>query len=413
MISFFDFKKSKNLTQIYGQEFDAVCQKALTEIPEFKIKYDVIVVDEAQDFSSYFLKICYGIVKPPKRLIYAYDELQSLNKKSMDSPENIFGADPSGNPIVKLQNEQGKPKEDIVLYKCYRNSLEILTTAHALGFGVYRNEGLVQIFDNKNIWSEIGYKLLDSTLLEEGKNVSLSRDSETSPSFLSAHSPIDDLIKFNKFEDNNKQVEYIVNEIEKNINEDELTLDDIVVINPDPLTTKNVVGLFRQKLYDKGINSDLAGVSTSPDVFYTGNAITFTGIYRAKGNEAAMVYIINSQYCATGYELSKKRNILFTAMTRSKAWVRVCGYGQDMDILMGEYNLVKENKFHLNFKYPTTTEREHMNIVNRDMSAEEKSKLIKNEKNINELLKDLNEGKIKKEDIPSDMIENLKSLLDI
>lgn len=411
-IEYFDFRKAKSLTSHYGQEFDAVCQKALTEIPKFKTKYDVIVIDEAQDFSKDFLKICYEILNPPKRLIYAYDELQSLNKKSMDSPENIFGVDGNNLPQVKLKNEVGKPKEDIVLYKCYRNSLEILASAHALGFGIYRKEGLVQIFENKNIWNEIGYKLFDS-VLEEGKEVVLGRTSDTSPDFLSNHSKSDDLVKFIKFNNNDEQVEYIVNSIITNLKEDELTLDDIIVINPDPITTKNVVGLFRQKLYDKGINSDLAGVSTSPDIFHTGNTITFTGIYRAKGNEAAMVYVINSQYCAAGYELSKKRNILFTAMTRSKAWVRVCGYGGDMQLIVDEFDLVKKNKFRLKFKYPTKSEREHMNIVNRDMSAEEKNKLKRNERNLNELLIDLREGRIKKEDIPTDMVDSLKSLLDL
>jgi superfamily I DNA and RNA helicase len=44
-----------------------------------------------------------------------------------------------------------------------------------------------------------------------------------------------------------------------------------------------------------GINSSLAGVSSSPDVFFENDLVTFTGIFRAKGNEAAMIYIINAQ----------------------------------------------------------------------------------------------------------------------
>ena len=241
----------------------------------------------------------------------------------------------------------------------------------------------------------------------------LGRSNDTSPEILSNHSEIDDLLEFKAFDNNMEQVDFVVNSIEKNLTEDELKLDDIVVINTDPLTTQNVVGIFRQKLYEKGINSNLAGVSTSPDVFFTDNAITFTGIYRAKGNEAAMVYIINSQYCYSGYELAKKRNILFTAMTRSKAWVRVCGYGEEMKKLVDEYEKVKENGFKLKFKYPTQVEREHMNIVNRDMSPEEKNKLKKNERTLTELLEDLKGGKIKKEDLPREVLEELKTLLTI
>lgn len=412
-IEYIDFKGAKRLTSIYGKEFDMVCQKALGEIKHFIPKYDVIVVDEAQDFSKDFLKICYNILKSPKRLIYAYDELQSLNKKTMDSPENIFGNNKKdGNPLVRLHNERNQPKEDIILYKCYRNSLEILTTAHALGFGIYRDEGLVQMFDNSDIWKDVGYEVLNGSLTD-GQSVELGRSNDTSPEILSNHSEIDDLLEFKAFDNNMEQVDFVVNSIEKNLTEDELKLDDIVVINTDPLTTQNVVGIFRQKLYEKGINSNLAGVSTSPDVFFTDNAITFTGIYRAKGNEAAMVYIINSQYCYSGYELAKKRNILFTAMTRSKAWVRVCGYGEEMKKLVDEYEKVKENGFKLKFKYPTQVEREHMNIVNRDMSPEEKNKLKKNERTLTELLEDLKGGKIKKEDLPREVLEELKTLLTI
>lgn len=410
-IEYIDFSGSKKLTAIYGQEFDTVCQKALGEIKKFIPKYDLIVIDEAQDFSKDFLQICYNILKKPKRLVYAYDELQSLNKKSMDAPENIFGIDEEGRPRVALKNENNQPKQDIILYKCYRNSRETLTTAHALGFGVYRDQGLVQMFEQSTLWKDIGYKVIEGNL-EENCEVTLARDEETSPKFLSNHSEIDDIIKFEIFNNNDEQVTYIAESIKKNIVEDELRLDDIMIINTNPLTTKEVAGAFRQKLYDMGINSTLAGVSTSPDIFYTDDAITLTGIYRAKGNEAAMVYIINSQFCFTGrpYELANKRNILFTAMTRSKAWVRVCGYGEDMKNLAKEYEQVKKNDFQLKFIYPTKKDMEHMNIVNRDKSPEVKNTIQKSEKNLFDFIEDLKSGKLKKEDLPKDLIEELKNL---
>ena len=89
-IEYIDFRGAKRLTSIYGKEFDMVCNKAINEIQNFTQKYDVIVIDETQDFSKDFLKICYYILKSPKRLVYAYDELQSLNKQTMESPENIL-----------------------------------------------------------------------------------------------------------------------------------------------------------------------------------------------------------------------------------------------------------------------------------------------------------------------------------
>ena len=409
-IEYYDFNNAKKFSRVYGEEFDNICSLALSQIKNFKEKYDLIVVDEAQDFSKDFLKICYKILKTPHRLVYAYDELQNLSKKTIESPEILFGNDSDGNPLVELKNEVDKPKTDIILYKCYRNPLEILTSAHALGFGIYNKKGLIQMFSYSNLWEDIGYKVISGDL-NDGSNVELARDNSSSPEFLSNHSTKEELIDFMNFSSNEEQVDYIVNSIKKNIEEDELKFDDIMVINPDPLTTKKVTGLFREKLFKLNINSNLVGVTTSPDIFYESDAITFTSIYRAKGNEAAMVYIINAQYCYSGLELAKKRNILFTAMTRSKAWLRVCGYGEAMNNLKEEFEEVKRHSYKLKFKYPTESEREKMNLLNRDMTNEEKNSIKKNEKNLSKLLEDLTKGTINPEDLPSDLIKKLKEFI--
>lgn len=350
-IEYRDLDSAKKLTRIYGQEFDAVCEEAFSKIQNFEKYYDAILIDEAQDFSKHFLKLCYEILKEPKRLVYAYDELQSLNKKIMESPESIFGQDERGKPCVQLRNILGEPKQDIVLEKCYRNSRPILTSAHALGFGIYRERGLIQMFEYAGLWRDIGYEIEDGTL-EDGEFVKLSRTGNTSPKFLENHSPIDDLIIFKTFTDNGEQIKWLVDEIERNLNEDELKCDDIMVIHSEPLTTREAVGDARTLLFKRGINSNLAGVTTSPDDFFNEQVVTFTSINRAKGNEAAMIYFINAQRCFSGLELARKRNILFTAMTRSKAWLRVIGYGDSMKSLEEEYQRVKSEGFTLKFTYP-------------------------------------------------------------
>ena len=114
----------------------------------------------------------------------------------------------------------------------------------------------------------------------------------------------------------------LFNSIVKNIHEDELKPEDILVINPDPFTTQKNVGLVRKALQQNDIDSEIAGVTTSRDIFRKNGAVTFTGIFRAKGNEAAMVYIIHAQDCADSFDpnhLALIRNRLFTAITRSKA----------------------------------------------------------------------------------------------
>ena len=409
-IEYFDFKTAESMAKSYGKGFDVACEKAYNEIKEFQQYYDVVLVDEAQDFSPYFLRLCYGILKAPKRLVYAYDELQNISNKQMPSPEELFGLGNNGKPLVSLHNTQGKPKQDIVLDVCYRNSRPLLATAHALGFGIYRKKGLIQMFEQHQLWKEIGYKVKDGKLAD-GESVTLIRDGNSSPEFLENHSTIDDLITFKSFNNNDEQIAYLISEIEKNSKEDELKLDDIMVIHPDPYTAKRAVGLIREKLFNKGINSNLAGVSTTPDEFFKNDAVVFTHIHRAKGNEASLVYIINAHECFSDYNISQKRNMLFTALTRSKAWVRVIGYGNDMKALQQEFEEVKKNKFELKFTYPTAEERKELNIVNRDMTEQERKNLEKKSASANDLLNSLIIGEIHKEDLPEEVRAKLKELL--
>jgi len=405
-----------------NNEFNLACQTALDQFKEScEPIYDTILIDEAQDFPPSFLRLCYEMLGPEKRLVYAYDELQNLSSKSLPSPEEIFGANTDDTPRVRFASyEAGKPQQDIILEKCYRNSRPVLATAHALGFGIYRKPdvetgtGLVQIFDHSQLWEEVGYAI-KSGRLEDGCEVTLARTEESSPKFLESHSPIDDLIQFHCFSAPEEQTEWLVKNIVANLKNDELRADDIVVINPDPLSTRNQVGPIRKLLYDKKINSHLAGVDASPDIFFQPDteSIVFTGIYRAKGNEAGMIYIINAQDCYSSFgNLASVRNRLFTAITRSKAWVRVLGIGNYMKKLTKEFEEVKKHEFQLKFKYPTEAEREHLNIVNRDMTAEEKKRVKKGKSDLSELLKDIESGKVYLEDLGKEQIKKLRMLID-
>lgn len=297
--------------------FAQVCQQALSQTSLSPELYDVILVDEAQDFSSSFLNVCFRLLKPTKRLVYAYDELQSLSGASLPSPEEIFGTKENGDPIVSLA---GDTNRDVLLEKCYRNSLPVLVSAHSLGFGIYRappkdlSTGLVQMFEQPGLWQEIGYQV-EKGVLSKGQRVILSRSNETSPDWLANHSEIEDLIIFKKFQNEAEQNIWLTEQIYQNINEDELRYDDIIVINPDPLTAREKLGKIRKALFDKNIPSHTAGVDTDADVFFKtdNDSITCTGIYRAKGNEAGMVYVVNAQDCdGSGLGLSSLRNRLFT-----------------------------------------------------------------------------------------------------
>lgn len=413
---FYDFRTASIRFQGSDCAFDGACTAALQAASDPPELYDAILVDEAQDFAPSFLRLCYAILKPPKRLVYAYDELQNLSGASLPPPEDIFGKDAQGRPLVSLGED---PRRDVILQKCYRNSRPILVTAHALGFGIYREPprgsetGLVQMFDHPALWEEIGYRLREGRL-EKGQRVVLERTDETSPRFLEDHSSIEDIVIFKIFNSEAEQNAWLVEQIKKNVQEDELRYDDIIVIHPDPRTARERLGPIRAALYEQGIQNHLAGVDTEADVFFKTEApsVTFTGIYRAKGNEAGMVYVVNAQECdVSGPGLANVRNRLFTAITRSKAWVRVVGHGPGMERLLREFQQLKQHDFRLDFTYPTDAVLNKLRIVHRDLSPQERQRLDQKRGRAAELLKDLERGELMPEDLDADTRERLIRLL--
>lgn len=411
---FFDFKTASHRFGGNEKAFDGACQVALANESLVSQVYDVVLIDEAQDFSPSFLRLCYAMLRAPKRLVYAYDELQNLSGTSLPSPEEIFGSDHNGQPLVTLNADS---RCDVILQKCYRNSRPVLVSAHGLGFGIYReslqNCGLVQMFDYPALWGEIGYNI-KSGQLEKGKHVILERNNETSPEFLEKHSKIDDLVQFIKFNDEEMQNKWLIEQINQNLTNDELRHDDIVVIHPDPLTTRAKTGNIRKLLFETGIQTHLAGVDTDADIFFRTDtpSITFTGIYRAKGNEAGMVYVINAQECnGSGTGLATLRNRLFTAITRSKAWVRVIGHGPKMQELVSEFEKLKNNNFVLDFNYPDDELLSKLRIVHRDLSPHEKQRLENKKILMEDLVRDLENGNLHPEDLDQSTRIKLMNLL--
>lgn len=144
------YAKSKYATE---HVFGGICDELLAEI---KVNgtaaqlFDAILIDEAQDLPRSFFELCYLSTREPRRVIWAYDELQNLGSYSMAPPEELFGSRSDGQPrVATLEVPEGTPKRDIILPICYRNTPWALTAAHAIGFGIYRSNGLVQFFDNR------------------------------------------------------------------------------------------------------------------------------------------------------------------------------------------------------------------------------------------------------------------------
>jgi len=195
-----------------------------------------------------------------------------------------------------------------------------------------------------------------------------------------------------QFQNELEQYEWVADQIYEDISDEELDPDDILVIFPNASTSRREYPILAQSLAKRGIPNHLAGVSTDRDTFSQANSVTVASIYRAKGNEAPIVYVVNSDWCAAGNEMIKLRNILFAAITRSRGWVRICGVGDNMAILEKEIALVRQRNFKLSFKIPTREELKNIRLINRDRTQEEKGKINKAVRNLEEIAELLDTG---------------------
>ena len=128
-----------------------ICSKALEQ--KINPEYDFVLMDEAQDFPPSFYQLIYKLTYDPKRIIFAYDELQSLNKLSISDTGDLFGYHIDGTKIVDFSkgSYEGNIEMDYVLYKSYRNPLEVLMTAHSIGLGLYNVAGYMQVINDVNV----------------------------------------------------------------------------------------------------------------------------------------------------------------------------------------------------------------------------------------------------------------------
>lgn len=353
--------------------FSKACLEVIKEVKEFQKMYDCILIDEAQDFDKNFMNLCLNVLGEDKRLVYAYDELQKLNEETMPLPKEIFGQDISN---------------DTPLTVCYRNQANTIVTAHAIGMGLYRKkDGLIQIPGSSDVWETIGYT--SDKKIVEGESIELYRTKETSPELLKCNP--EEIIDFHKYDDFYSQAESLLQMIKENIGKDQLIPSDIMIIDMDTIgvsDNKNKVTTLLKKDEYKDIAIHLAG-TVSPEDFFRKDSIVYSTIFRAKGNEAYMVYIINAQRCANSLAPRSDRNALFTAITRSKGWVRVLGYGEEMQVLCDEFNEIKTHNFKLYFEhYPTKEEQKQLILNNQDLDEGAMSSLNNTRNLINKLKAD-------------------------
>lgn len=325
--------------------FGDVC-KDLIDNKQLKEIFDYILVDEAQDFPLEFFLLIEKVLKPPKKVVIAYDELQTTNDISIPDFSKLFGST-KGKPNIELDEHH-----DYILRKSYRNTLEVLVTAFAFGFGFYDN--LTQIIQDNITWNALGFDVEGDFL--EGNSIVVRRPKENSPNsvinYFSDEKPVQAYVDT----DISETITSIINKIEWLITKQEVMPKDILVIDIK-MNKGNVLNSIQFGLYEKGIKSHIPGVVTDARDFFKEDHVTLSTPRNAKGNEVPIVVIVGCEGIYEKYNFSQQRqarNFMFISMTRSKGWVYLYATGRVKTKFQEELKKILSNIPQIRFTYPSS-----------------------------------------------------------
>lgn len=342
------FRQAKEKS-IIGDPFDIVCEDLLEKTSGNLVKeYDYVLIDEAQDFQPPFYQLCRAIVKDDC-LVWCYDDLQNIYdvkiQDTIKTFENKYGA--QGIDLAKLNEQYEALNNDVVLAKTYRNPREILVLAHAIGFGIY-NDSLIQSLENKQHWIDFGYNVLEGNC-RLGDRMVIERPRENSPLIVSDLQSPEQIIELKSLETSSQEIEWIADNIERNILEENVRPDDIIVICLDDKNSKVQLRSLSAILNSKDIQTFNITDSFYSKGFIEEGCVTLSTVYKAKGNEAAIVYVMGTNVFQQGKNKRSMRNKIFTAFTRAKGWLKISGVNIEDSQLWKEINQVISDDFILKF----------------------------------------------------------------
>ena len=331
-----------------------ICKQLLEEV-EIEPMFDAVLIDEGQDLvvegnelkyedkeviywlAYKSLRSCDLEHPEQRRLIWAYDEAQSLETQKIPTALQLFGSDPTLKRIVTGIHKGGIKKSEI-MHRCYRTPGPILTAAHAIGMGLLRPEGMLSGLTNAEDWRAIGYEA-NGDFRRKNEQIILHRPPKNSPS------PVPDLwgepvITVDIYESRQEELTTLAQHIKHNLNYDGLlhSREILVVVlgsNYEAMQLETHVASF---LLEQGIKIFIPTATklnqlkpqfpdNDPDLFWHPGGVTVSRIHRAKGNEADMVYVVGFDNVAKHESEINLRNQLFVALTRARGWVRLTGTG--------------------------------------------------------------------------------------
>lgn len=348
-----------------GDALQYIYQDLLKKVGDaIEPEYDLILIDEAQDFPDEVFQIAFRLAKgqgTEKRIIWAYDEFQSLRDSHIKEPEDLFGKDGNGEPNIPNSALDGKyagniPK-DFVLPNCYRTPRPVLLTAHGVAMSIYTEKPTTP-FAYKDDWKAIGYTVHEpqSLVFNKGDKIRVERPDENSRNLLESILTENkkfprNLVQTKTCSDDSDQLCYIQDKIEDLVFNQGVSPEEIIIVNLKTGNNKSSMLALQRALMERNIKSVLPGYVESADVFKPKGFVTITTPYRAKGNEANIVFVLNSQNVVNDFTL-RMRNAFFVAVTRSRGWCYISGIGDKMEKLESEINSIKTDFPFFNFEFP-------------------------------------------------------------
>ncbi len=340
--------------------------------------YDLILIDEAQDFSSPIFETAFLLCKDPKRIVWAYDEFQTMTDLRMPAPEDLFGYAEDGSPNISSEALEGTYpggiEKDFILPNSYRNPRISLVAAHGLALGLRRPQGIIDMLDHRRDWEALGYEVQQPTVkstFEPGDEIVLERPERNSKNTLEnliRGSGSDDksLVEFNEYRNRVEEITAIAQKIQGLVVQDGVSADEIIVVSLAVGSCKNDFSLLRSLLTEMGIRSIMPGFIEAPSQFKEPGAVTLSTPFRAKGNEANIVFVMGTEV-VVGDATFRMRNALFVGMTRSRGWTYMSGLSGGAGALKAELDSLLSSYPVLQFAYPSVEElRRRRIILNKD-----------------------------------------------
>lgn len=388
----------------YGQNtLDGLC-KELLDFDDLKESFDFVLIDEAQDFPLDFFKLVYRVTRKPKKIVIAYDELQTTNDIHIPEFEELFGST-DGSPNIVLE-----PKYDYILKKSYRNTLEVLITAFSFGFGFYSD--LTQIIQDVTTWEALGFET--DSILESGHEVLIKRPRINSPNSVQQFYDKRNPVEYELFETAEENAHSIAKLIKHLVSIEKVRVVDIMVLDIKMNKTK-MLNLIQYELECMDIDSHIPGIVTDARDFFRENHVTLSTPRNAKGNEVPVVFVTGCEdiYSKSSIDARRQaRNFMFISITRSKGWALLSAVGKVKSNFTAECKNINKYIPNIRFIYPDPDKIKELTRINF-LTHNPKAKAIDNDINKLKLAIELGDATLVKQliDLDPDFKKALQKLI--